>query len=265
MLSILASSWETLVFNSVLFTGTLRHRRFTPSPHQFTYRLFMFCLDINTIAHSLQHIKYASFEKFNWFSFRRKNYLSQPDVALDDYARQVVQQKLNLYPQGKIFLLTQLSCLGYCFNPISIYFIFDKANQYLEYLLLEVTNTPWGEKHNYVLQSMEKSKNSVYHYEFEKELHVSPFMAMNYKYQVTIKLTEQKIIVQMENHKNGNKDFDATLTLDAVPKKGNSFKAIFIRFPLITYKVSAAIYWQALKLWLKKVPVYFHPNTGKRK
>jgi uncharacterized protein len=252
------------MFESLIFTGIVRHRRFTPKRHQFSYKLFMFCFDIGDLPNSFKQIKNVSIEAFNWFSFRRKNYMSHPDTPLDEYARQLVASKFNTYPKGKIYLLTNLSCLGYCFNPISLYFIFDETNQQLDYLIIEVTNTPWGEKHNYVLSSLARSKNDVYDFKFQKELHVSPFMAMNYNYQFNLKLNRQKIIVHMENHIDGKKDFDATLILKAAAQNASSFKKILRHFPLITYKVAAAIYWQALKLWMKGVPFHTHPKTDKR-
>lgn len=252
------------MFENLIFKGIVRHRRFKPKQHQFSYKLFMFCFDIGDHHNSFKDIKQVSSEQFNWFSFRRKNYLSHPEIPLDEHARQLVVAKFNHYPKGKIYLLTHLACLGYCFNPISLYFIFDETNQQLDYLILEVTNTPWGEKHNYVLESSGKPKNQVYHYQFQKELHVSPFMAMNYEYLFHLKLNKQKITVHMENHIDGQKDFDATLMLAASPKNAKSFKKVFRHYPLITYKVAVAIYWQALKLWMKGVPFHSHPITDKR-
>lgn len=248
-----------------IFTGTIRHRRFAPKRHFFSYRLFMFCFDIGGLPNLYKGIKQVSFEQFNWFSFHRKKYLNHPEISLDEAARQLVMAKFNTHPKGKIYLLTHLSCFGYCFNPISLYFIFDEANQKLDYLIIEVTNTPWGEKHNYVLSCLASSNNELYRFQFQKELHVSPFMAMNYEYQLKLKVNSQKIFVHMENHIDGKKDFDATLMLTAVSaRKGTSFKTVFKRYPLITYKVAAAIYWQALKLWLKGIAFHSHPKTDKR-
>ena len=94
----------------------------------------MFYFELANINDTFKDIKQVSIEKFNWFSFKRKNYLNEPTISLDEYTRQLVMNRYGTYPKGKIYLLTQLSCLGYCFNPISIYFIFDEANQNLDYL-----------------------------------------------------------------------------------------------------------------------------------
>ena len=222
----------------------------------------MFCFDLASINNTFKDIKQVSIERFNWFSLRRKNYLNESSIPLEEYARQLVMNQYRTYPKGKIYLLTQLSCFGYCFNPISIYFIFDEANQNLDYLILEVTNTPWGERHNYVLKHSDKPKNEIYSYQFQKELHVSPFMSMNYTYKLNLKINSQQILVHMENYREGQKDFDATLTLKA--QEESSIKKTFWHFPLITYKIAMAIYWQALKLWIKSVPFHAHPRSNKR-
>lgn len=250
------------MFDSLIFTGQVRHRRFAPKLHQFSYKLFMFCFDVADINNTFKDIKQVSIEKFNWFSFKRKNYLNGSTIHLNEYARQLVMNRYGTYPKGKIYLLTQLSCLGYCFNPISIYFIFDKENQNLDYLILEVTNTPWGERHNYILKHAAKPKNGVYSYQFQKELHVSPFMTMNYVYQFNLKINKEKILVHMQNTIQGKKDFDATLVLKA--QNTCAIKKVLLYFPLITYKVSSAIYWQAFKLWIKGFPFHAHPRTNKR-
>lgn len=250
------------MFDSLIFTGKVRHRRFIPKKHQFSYKLFMFCFDIGNMSDAFKDIQQISIEKFNWFSFERKNYLTHPEVSLDKYARELVAAKFNTYPQGKIYLLTHLSCLNYCFNPISLYFIFNETEQ-LAYLIIEVTNTPWGEKHHYVLENSSKESGPIYRFQFQKELHVSPFMSMDYTYHFTLKLTPQKIIVHMENYSKGKKDFDATLTLTAASQ--TSWKKIVMRYPLITYKVAAAIYWQAFKLWLKGVRFHPHPEKDNRR
>lgn len=131
--------------NNLLYIGKVRHRRFIPKIHEFSYRLFMFYFDINNIQETFKNIRQISIEKFNWYSFYRKNYLSNPDISLDQFVRQIIYEKHQIYPNGKIYLLTHLSCLNYCFNPISLYFVFNENIDELEFLIAEVTNTPWSE------------------------------------------------------------------------------------------------------------------------
>ena len=252
------------MFNRLLFTGTLRHRRFSPKAHGFSYKVRMFCFEPAQIEMIVKKNKHISIERFNWFSFRRKHYLNHPEIPLDEYARQLVAEKFSHYPKGALYLLTHLSCFGYCFNPISLYFILDETNQHLDYLILEVTNTPWGERHNYVLKNNQESTEGRYHFQFKKELHVSPFLAMNYTYQFNLKLTEHEIIVHMENLVDEKKDFDATLMLRSMDKNKTPVKNVLKGYPFMTHKLTLALYWQAFQLWMKGVSFHPHPKTDKR-
>ncbi len=242
-----------------LFAGTVRHRRFHDAMHEFSYSLFMFYFNVADPKKNFKELPTVSCERFNWFSFRRKHYLTNTSVSLDQNARDLIKEKTGSSPAGKIYTLTHLSCLGFCYNPISLYFVFKENTEELEYVIVEVTNTPWGETHQYVLDQPKRPKPDIYQYQFKKVLHVSPFLEMDYDYRFNVKISNQQIILHLENYKNHEKHFDATLSLQAIPREVSALKT-FLRFPLMTHKVVAAIYWQALKLWLKGVSFYSHPK-----
>ncbi len=244
----------------LIYQGTVRHRRHYDKAHEFRYRISAFCFDISKIAESFAPYQSISVEKFNWLSYYRKHYLTPSPLTLDEAARALVATSLGTVPKGKIYLLTQLACLGYCFNPISIYFIFKENSEILETLIIEVTNTPWQEKHCYVQQVTAVGKHKhIYQCHFKKELHVSPFLSMQYDYQFNIKMTEHDIHVHMVNLRNDERHFDATLTLTKVTAAHHGIQRVPWRQPWMTYKITAAIYWQALKLWWKGVRFYAHP------
>jgi DUF1365 family protein len=248
-----------IMINSVIYQGKVRHRRFTIKPHEFAYSLFMFCFNVDSFDMEFKNVPQVSNGKFNWFSFRRKDYLKNA-MSLDQAARTLVKDQKGIYPLGKIYLLTHLRCFGYCFNPISLYFVFKPNSEELDFMIVEVTNTPWGEKHVYVLGNPERIRSDIYKYTASKKLHVSPFLEMDYEYHFKVKIKHDSIIVHIENYKQKELHFDATLALSAVPLPATN---TFLRFPFITYKVTAAIYWQALKLWLKGIPFHCHPRKNK--
>jgi DUF1365 family protein len=245
-----------------LYVGKVRHRRFAPKLHEFSYKLFMFCFDINNTAENFKGKRWYGRQRFNWFSFNRKNHLGSNEVPLDQAVREYIKEKTGNRPAGKIFLLTHLSCLGYCFNPISLYLVFRKDSTEIEMLIAEVTNTPWGERHYYVLNNQQEIKKNIYQYVFQKSMHVSPFMAMDYEYRLNFKLDDRQLILHMESYKNAERHFDATLSLDSMPMSAGNIRKMLLRFPLMTFKVVVAIHWEALKLLLKGVPVHAHPKKS---
>lgn len=248
---------------SAIYSGYVRHRRFQPKIHKFHYKTFMYFFDISEIQKTFSPIKYCSIERFNWQTFRRKDYLDKNNEALDIALRHLINKENGFYPEGEIYLLTQLACFGYCFNPISIYLVFNQDSSNIAAIVLEVTNTPWGERHHYILSEEKNNKKNVRHYIFKKSLHVSPFMEMDYAYHLYFKLTNDKIILHMENKKNNQTYFDATLFLKRLVFNQFTVRDTLFRNPFSQYKISLAIYWQALKLFLKRVPFYSHPKKAK--
>lgn len=240
--------------------GYVKHRRFQPKLHIFKYQTFMYFFDIAKIDGIFAPIKFCSVEKFNWQTFRRKDYGDDRRNLLDYRLRELVKQYNGIYPDGEIYLITQLACLGYCFNPITVYLVFNKNDSDINTIVLEVTNTPWSERHHYILPlAQHKQKNRAY-FSFKKALHVSPFMTMDYQYHLYFKLTVDKIILHIESYKNEQKHFDATLSLRRLEFSNQVIRKVLLHNPLSQYKVTTGIYWQALKLWLKGIPFCTHPK-----
>ena len=193
--------------------------------------------------------------------FRRKDFLGPTHMPLDCAVRALVEQRTGVRPAGPIRLLTHLRHFGYSFNPASFYYVFDAADSRVETIVAEITNTPWKQRHAYVLPvaAARESRASAWRFSFEKQFHVSPFMPMDMRYEWSFDAPAQGLHVHMENWLHGQPQFDATLKLSRREMTAGAMARALIQFPLITVQVSALIYWQALKLLCKQVPFHTHP------
>jgi DUF1365 family protein len=242
--------------NSCLYTGRITHRRFSPRRHTFSYTLFMVYLDLAELDQVFcgRWLWSTGRPALAWF--RRQDHFGDPALPLDTCVRDLVQRQTGRRPQGPIRLLTHLRYFGYCFNPISIYYCFDPSDSRLETIVAEVTNTPWGERHCYVLAQPSQPRHR---YQFPKALHVSPFMPMALDYAWRCNEPGERLGVHMDVLAGTDKLFDATLTLRRRAISGPVLAGILLRFPAMTLKVIVAIYWEALRLWRKQVPFIGHP------
>lgn len=250
---------------SCIYTGQVRHRRFTPTQNEFQYSLFMMYLDLAELPTLFDSKWFWSTKRFSLAWFRRQDHYGKPEVSLEESIRQLVQQETGERPGGPIRLLTHLRYFGFCFNPVSFYYCFDVSDSHVETIVAEVNNTPWNEQHCYVLSDKRNEGNRRNkRYRFDKEFHVSPFMDMNTKYDWRFVQPDNRLNVHMENRQNDSqgkcKVFDATMVMRKKPINSISMAKILIQFPFMTGKVIAGIYYQALKLWIKKTPFYDHPK-----
>ncbi|HEV2689838.1 MAG TPA: DUF1365 domain-containing protein [Bryobacteraceae bacterium] len=243
---------------SGIYFGKLRHRRFRPKAHQFTYDLFMACLDIDRIPELMKISRFLSYNRFNWASFRERDHFGDARLPLRArLAKDAAAHGISL-PAGPIYLLTHLRYLGYNFNPISFFYCYD-ADSALRVVLAEVNST-FGETHNYWLHpGNEQTAGKARRYECPKTLHVSPFMGMDLDYQFVLTPPGDQLVAHMNTLHAGESFFDATLTLHREPWSARSLRRALLAHPWMTVKVIGAIHWQALRLYVKKVPVFTHP------
>ncbi len=247
--------------HSCLYVGQVRHRRFAPRQHAFSYRLFQLYLDLDELDLVFKKHWLWSTKRPNLAWFRRSDHMGNPDIPLADEVRNMVQNQTGTRPEGPIRLLTHLRYLGIGFNPVSFYFCYDVSGKTVETVVAEVNNTPWGERHCYVLgQSQNDASGKKMLYEIDKQFHVSPFMDLDIQYRWRLTSPAKKIAVHIENIKQGEKIFDATLALERKRITSVSLSLMLIQFPIITAKVMLAIYFEALRLWLKKIPFIQHPG-----
>ena len=246
-----------------IYTGTVRHRRYTPFESEFSYPVFMLYLDINDLENVINKSIFWNINKPAVVSFNRKDFHGTEEVDLDTAVRNTVENKVGSRPEGKIRMLAHLRYFGYCFNPVTFYYCFNRNDDSVDYILAEVTNTPWKERHAYVLSSSQESDKSEIRLSMEKELHVSPFWGMDHMYDWVFSSPKDKLNVLMKNFKDGKHVFDASLSMDRTEMtKRNLLKSVF-RFPFMTIKVVFWIHFQAFILWLRGATFYTHPSKIK--
>ncbi|MEO8096918.1 MAG: DUF1365 domain-containing protein [Acidobacteriota bacterium] len=242
-----------------IYTGTLRHRRFEPTRHEFSYPVFMAFLNIDIIPETMRRSAISSYNRFNWASFHESDHFGDSNDSLRQRLRHDAALNGITLPRGPIYLLTNLRYFGYCFNPISLYYCYEPDSTSPPVVMAEVNST-FGESKNYWLGPHNaKPSRKALHFQCAKELHVSPFMAMPLEYQFVLTPPDEALMVHMNTLDAGHSFFDATLTLQRQPWTAASLTRTLLRFPFITAKVIAAIHWQALRLWWKGTPVHTHP------
>jgi len=247
--------------HSAIYEGTVRHRRFAPVPNEFTYRLFMLYLDLAELPDVFRGCWLWSGEGFNLAYLRRKDHLGEPATSMDEAVRQLVAERTGARPGGPIRLLTHLRYFGHCFNPVSFFYCYDPAGEKVETIVAEITNTPWHERHCYILpEPMNTHDHPWKRYRFPKTFHVSPFIDMNVDYDWRFLEPGERLQVHMEDYVEGDKVFDATLGLRRRPITGANLRRVLVRYPLMTVQVVTKIHWQALRLWRKGAPFYVHPK-----
>jgi DUF1365 family protein len=244
--------------NSSIYKGWVRHRRTAPTRHEFRYRIFMLYLDLAELPQVFDGMPFWSARRRALACFRRGDYLGPPDVPLDAAVRDLVQERTGARPAGPIRLLTHLRYFGYCMNPVSFYYCFDESGDGLETIVAEITNTPWKERHQYVLTARGQA-SKFKHFEFDKGFHVSPFMPMDMQYRWSFADPAGRVYVHMRNFDHGEQVFDATLSLVREPLSARALMGVLAAFPFMTLKVIAAIHWQAFRLWGKRTPFHGHP------
>lgn len=249
---------------SAVYRGWVRHRRMAPRRHAFRSSLYMLYLDLDELDTVFADRVLWSVERANVAAFHRADYLGDARVPLADAVRAVVHEATGRTPAGPVRMLTQLRCFGYCFNPVTFYYCFEPDGRTLDAVVAEITNTPWGERHRYVVSADDApgAGSSVLRRRFDKAFHVSPFMGLDQRYDWSFTVPGRELLVHMENEEGGETVFDATLRMSRRPITGRTLAGCLLRHPWMTGKATAAIYLHAGLLWCKGTPFVPHPKSS---
>ena len=246
---------------SCIYEGRVEHRRLSPVEHRFRYKLYMLYLDLDELPSVLRSGFGLHTERFSAASFCRKDHLGNAEIPLREAVFDLVKTRTGLVPAGPIRLLTLLRNFGYYFSPLNLYFCFDGGGSTVVAIVAEVTNTPWLEKHWYILWEGNRfGPAGRLWFRHPKSFHVSPFMDMDAEYEWHLKVPGPHLAVQIANLREGRRFFDVSMVLTRRELTRGAMTRTLLRHPWMTGRVSQAIYWQALRLWLKKSPFYSHPK-----
>jgi hypothetical protein len=255
-----ATGLATRTRASCIYEGTIRHRRAEPHK-EWTHRLALAYIDLDELPRLLggRLTRPAP----GLLRFRRRDYLGDPGQPLDVAVRERVAELGGEPAAGPVRLLTQLRSYGLCFNPVSFYYCLDAAGDQVQSVLTEVTNTPWGERHSYLLSGDGSGADGMLRGRFDKELHVSPFMGMDHRYEARATSPGPTLSVHIESRRSGEVAFDATLGMARRELTRANAARMAARYPFGAGRVLALIYGHAIGLRLAGARVHPHPQAAR--
>lgn len=246
---------------SCIYEGRVSHTRLQPVRHSFDYRLFMMYVDLEELPILFTRFRFWSDDRSALARFRRDRHVGDGDLRETVY--DLVEKEAGFRPTGPVRLLTNFAYFGYWFNPVSFYYCFADDGETVDAVVVEVNNTPWGEQHCYVESCrQENAGKKSWRFEVAKQMHVSPFMPMDVNYSWVLSAPDETASVFMANRISGERVFKAALHLKRKEITAWSLAGVLCRYPFQTVRTIFAIHWQALRLWLKRVPIYPHPDKA---
>ena len=234
---------------SSIYNGTVIHKRFKPKTHYFKYSVFSLFIDLSELNYLSEKIKFFSHNKFNLVSFYEKDHGNRDGSSLIFWVKKNLEDNNINSENVKIKLLCYPRILGYVFNPLSVFYIYDE-NEKLICILYEVKNT-FGEQHTYIFK-VDNDQN-LYQHNCSKKFHVSPFIEMNCKYFFRLLKPGEKISVIIDQYQTDEKILYASQDGQRVDFNTKELIKSYLKHPLMTFKIISAIHFEAFKLWIKGI------------
>lgn len=247
---------------SCLYEGRVSHARLGAIEHRFQYSFFMLYLDLDEWPALVKRHWALSCAKVAPAAFRREDHFGDAKMPLATSVRNLVESETGDRPQGPIRMLTQLRYWGYYFSPLNLFYCFGADGKTVEAIVAEVSNTPWGERHCYVLWEGNRQSAEPLRFRHPKLFHVSPFMGMDAEYVWKLNAPGEHLTVGIESRRDDKPIFRAGMSLGRREISGRQLTTTLLSYPVVTAKIVAAIYFEALRLWWKKCPYFPHPKNS---
>ncbi|MCX7553925.1 DUF1365 domain-containing protein [Marinicella sp. S1101] len=246
--------------------GFVIHSRRTPKNHRFKYRMCWFFLDLKHLDDLAGQSKLFAHNKWGITAIHDKDYINPSSQPIITKLSAFIKQKTGKDYEGDAWLFTHPRFLGYGFNSVNFYFCYQ--DRQLLYIVSEINNTPWGEKHLYLHDFLDHktildAADNHHVFEFDKQFHISPFVPMDVHYCWKFRVEKEHLSIKMSLNKNDVNVMNVVLDTNITPIMENEVNRVVFSRPFQCWKMSLGIYWQAFKLWIKKVPIFDHPATKK--
>jgi len=248
-----------LMLRSCIYRGEVFHQRFAPRAHRFSYKIFFLAIDLDELPLLNKMGPYFKTDRFAPLRFFAPDYLNHKSTVSKQNVWNKVTELGGQDKQGRVLFIGQMRCFGLYFSPINSYYCYDQQGR-LSYLLAEVSNTPWNERHYYLI---DLDNQPV----CEKTFHVSPFMDLGMNYHWRIKAPADHLNLSIENviqDRTQEKLFRASIAMTREPFCNKNLLKNLLAIPMMSFKTVIGIYWQALKLYLKGVPYIPHSKKEEK-
>ena len=237
------------MINSYIYNGTVIHKRFKPKEHYFKYKVFSLLINLSELDELVKNISFFSLNKFNIISFYERDHGARDGSSIAEWVKQNLKANNVITKNIKIKLLCYPRILGYVFNPLSIFFVYNKDERLIS-ILYEVKNT-FGEQHTYVFRV--DNENNLIQNNCSKKFHVSPFIQMDCNYFFKILKPGERLSIIIDQYDPTGKILFASQDGKKANLTGKELIKSYLKHPLMTFKIISAIHFEAFKLWIKGI------------